>query len=134
MTTDIAARFAPARLSPALARSPLLRSLRLWVRMARDQRNPRSALSVLLGGRAAASFGVLMEMAVGAWGDAFIVFTPCAERLSVDESTLLLLLDAAEREDAASAHALLAEMMPPADRERLIAAAWRVMDELTPTL
>lgn len=132
MITDLAARFAPADITPEIARSPLLRSIRLWLKLAPARRNPRPVLSALLGKRSAAAFGLFMEAAVDAWTSPFIAFTPSAEKLSVDEATLLNLLAAAEAGDLGAGHALLAEMLPLRERDRLFLAAERVMDEVAP--
>lgn len=130
MSFSLAARFAPAPLPPELVRSPLLRATRLWVRRAKAQRNPRLPLNKLLGPGAAASFGVFMDMMTSAWTDEFVAFRPRHKELSIDESTLLTLLSSAESGDVETAHGLLAEMLPHAERARLFGAATRVMAEL----
>lgn len=134
MSWSLAERFAPAPLSPELAKSPLLRAARIWMRRAQSQRNPRPPLNRLLGAPGAAAFGMLMDMTVSSWTDEFVAFRPRQQQLSIDESTLLTLLAAAENQDAATAHGLLAEMMPEGERCRLYAAATRVVEQIRPRL
>lgn len=130
MPSELAARFAPAPLPPELIRSPLLRATRIFVRRAQSRRSPREPLNRLLGPAGAGAFGVLMDMALNAWTDPFVAFSPRQRTLSIDESTLLTLLASADSGDAATAHGLLAEMLPERDRTRLFMAAGRVMDEV----
>lgn len=102
-----------------------LKAMRLWVLFARSGRSPRAPLAALLGDRAAARFSMLMEACVVAWPEPFTTFPPCACLCSPDESTLMALLATAETASPERAHALLADMLPFADRARLWNAAVR---------
>ena len=103
-----------------------LKAARMWVMLARHQRNPRPVLAALLG-HTTAAFCTLMDGMVTAWPDAFTTFPPCASQLSPDEATLLDLLSHATDGDEAGAHGLLRDLLPATDRERLWQAATRAM-------
>ena len=103
-----------------------LKAARMWVMLARHQRNPKPVIAALLGDSTPA-FCTLMEGVVTAWPDAFTTFPPCASQLSPDEATLLDLLSHATDGDKAGAHGLLRDLLPATDRERLWQAATRAM-------
>ncbi len=101
-----------------------LKAARMWVMLARHHRNPKPVLASLLGGTTAA-FCTLMEALVTAWPEAFTAYPPCACAVSPDEATLLDLLTQASEGQRDEADALLKDMLPPSDRQRLWAAAIR---------
>jgi hypothetical protein len=103
-----------------------LKAARMWVMLARAQRSPRAALGALLGS-AAPAFALLMEELVAAWPDPFTSYPPCAVAVSPDEAALLALLDAAQAGVPAGADALLADLLPRAERERLWTLAERAI-------
>lgn len=103
-----------------------LRAARMWILMARHQRNPKPVLASLLHA-GCAPFCTLMEAVVTAWPDAFTAYPPCAAQLSPDEATLLDLLAEAMEGGQMSAHRLLEDMLPLTDRERLWQAATRAV-------
>lgn len=103
-----------------------LRGMRLWVTLARSGRNARPALVALLG-RAAAPLCQLMDCAVMCWPEPFTTFPPCAARLSPDEATVLALLRQADGDSRDRAELLLCDLLPATDRERLWAAACRLV-------
>lgn len=111
---------------PALAAEARihLKAARMWVMLARHQRNPRPVIASLLGA-ATPAFCTLMEQVVTAWPDAFTTYPPCAVGVTPDEATLLSLLDLASQGQRAHADALLADLLPPSDRARLWSAAIR---------
>jgi hypothetical protein len=104
----------------------LVRSIRLWALLARQRRSPRASLEPLLG-LAERPFAGFMEEVVSHWPDPIMVLPPCAGRLSPDESALTGLLAASAAGDRAAADALLKDLLPPQARDRLYAAASRVM-------
>ncbi|MCG2842807.1 hypothetical protein L6Q21_17660 [Sandaracinobacter sp. RS1-74] len=103
-----------------------LKAARMWIMLARHQRNPRPVLISLLAGHTGA-FCTLMETVVTAWPDAFTAYPPCAAQVSPDEATLLDLLAEAADGDEAAAQRLLEEMLPVTDRGRLWQAAVRAV-------
>ena len=103
-----------------------LKAARMWVMLARHQRNPKPVLTALLGSTTAA-FCTLMEDVVTAWPDAFTTFPPCASQLAPDEATFLDLLAHAADGDEAGAHGLLQDLLPATDRIRLWQAAMRAV-------
>jgi hypothetical protein len=102
----------------------LLKAARMWVMLARHQRNPKPVLASLLGS-ATGPFCALMEQLVTAWPDAFTSFPPCAAAVSPDEATLLDLLAHASEGQRDAADMLLKDLLPPSDRGRLWVAAIR---------
>jgi hypothetical protein len=103
-----------------------LRAMRIWVMMARCGRNPRPALCQLLGD-STARFCLLADSLVTAWPDPFITYPPCATSLTPDEDGLLKLLADAAAGDRAAADARLSDLLPANERDRLWAAATRLM-------
>jgi hypothetical protein len=103
-----------------------LKAARMWVMLARHQRNPKPVLSALLND-CTAPFCTLMEAVVTAWPDAFIAYPPCAAQVSPDEATLLDLLAEAADGDEAAAQRLLEDLLPVTDRTRLWQAATRAV-------
>jgi hypothetical protein len=101
-----------------------LKAARMWVMLARHQRNPRPVIASLLGA-ATPAFCTLMEQVVTAWPDAFTTYPPCAAGVTPDEATLLSLLDLAATGDTPGTHRLLEDLLPDTDRHRLCAAARR---------
>ncbi|WP_448586387.1 hypothetical protein [Thermaurantiacus sp.] len=109
--------------------APLTRALRLWILLARAGRNPRPAVRELIG-PAEPAFALFLDLALAAWPGPIATFPPCATRLSPDETTLLGLLTAASRGDRREAERLTCEFLPDSERERLFAAAIRVVEGL----
>jgi hypothetical protein len=103
----------------------LLKAMRMWVMLARQGQSPRPALAALLGA-GGPPMGLLMDLATSAWPEPFTTYTPCASAVSPDEATLLRLLAHAEVDQRGEACALLADMLPNAERERLWQAAGRL--------
>ncbi|MGL6043312.1 MAG: hypothetical protein ACRC1J_05260, partial [Sandaracinobacteroides sp.] len=95
----------------------LLKAARLWVMLARHNRNPRPVLQSLLGSGTAA-FCALMDHVVTAWPDPFTCHPPCACALLPDEHCLLALLAFAEAGNEAGADALLEDLLPASERRR----------------
>lgn len=116
----VAARDEEARL--------LLRAMRLWVLLARSARSPRPVIDSLLG-PASPALCHLMDEAVAAWPDPFTTFPPCATAVSPDEDCLLALLAHARRADRAGVERQLGELLATPDRDRLWAAAGRLVTE-----
>lgn len=106
----------------------LLRAMRLWVLLARSARSPRPVIDSLLG-PASAALCHLMDETVAAWPDPFTTFPPCATVVSPDEDCLLELLPPARHGDRAGFEAILADLVAPTDRERIWAAAGRLVTE-----
>lgn len=105
-----------------------LRAARMWVMLARHQRNPRPVLEALLGA-ATPAFCTLMATTAAAWPDCFTTYPPCACAVAPDEHCLLALLGHARDNAEAQAHALLGELLPEADRTRLWRAARRATSD-----
>ena len=108
-----------------------LKAVRMWVMLARHQRNPKPVLAALLNDGTAA-FCTLMEVVVTAWPDSFTAFPPCAAQVSPDEATLLDLLAEAADGDETAAHLLLSELLPVTDRSRLWHSARRTVASAYP--
>ncbi len=106
----------------------LLRAMRLWVLLARSCRSPRPAIDALLG-PASAALCRLMDEAVAAWPDPFTTFPPCATSVSPDEDCLLALVGLARQGDRTRFEAGIADLVADSDRERLWAAAGRLVAE-----
>ncbi len=106
----------------------VLKAARMWVMLARNHRSPRAVLNGLLG-EATPRFSLLMDCLVSAWADSFTTYPPCATALSPDEHLLLNMLACAEADDRADFDALLSDLLPMAERDRLWAASLRLMAE-----
>jgi hypothetical protein len=106
----------------------LLRAMRLWVMLARGCRSPRPAIESLLGA-AAPALCRLMDEATSAWPDPFVTYPPCATAIAPDEDLLLALVADARAGAHAGFEARVADLLAESDRERLWAAAGRLVAE-----
>lgn len=98
----------------------LVRALRLWVVQTQQNVCPMESVAAVLGSlRSAAHLHLLLEEVAVAWPDPFAVAPPCCPRLSHDELLLADMVRLAVRGDRPGFDRLLAEMIPPDERERL---------------
>ena len=110
---------------PALAAMPaaqirIIVALRLAILASQKKQDPAPCLARQLGDDAAAIyFTDIIETMSDCWPDPITVHRPCCRETSYDEILLIDLITAVVQGQTGPFHALLGEMIAPADRMQL---------------
>lgn len=110
----------------------LAMAVRLFVVMRTLNRDPTDIVAERLGSATVARrLALVMDQISAAWTEPFRVNPPCCPRLSHDEALLMDMIGHAAAHDRAGFDALLAEMIPADQRERLHSGCWRLAAALS---